>query len=141
MSVRDGRSLYQDLIVDHGNSPRNEGALEGATHAATQRNPLCGDRVTVSLRVEGSVIRAARFEARGCLIARASASILTEQVAGRQVPTALQLASILETLVAGAPGSTDAGPLEPLRGAREFPARRACVMLPWRALVEALKDA
>ncbi len=141
MSVRDGRSLYQDLIVEHGNSPRNEGALEDATHAATQRNPLCGDRVTVFLRVDGRAICAARFAARGCLIVRASASILTEQVAGRPVATALELASTLETLLAGAPGSAHAGPLEPLRGAREFPARRACVMLPWRALVEALKGA
>jgi nitrogen fixation NifU-like protein len=138
MTTRDAKTLYQDLIVDHGKSPRNEGALAGATHEATTKNPLCGDRVTVRVRVDGGTVREARFEARGCMIARASASLLTEAVAGRSVEGAIDLVRTVDALVAGEPAATDVGVLEPLRGVQEFPARRACVTLAWRALEAAL---
>ncbi len=134
MSDRDAKTLYQDLILDHGRSPRNEGPLDGATHEATSTNPLCGDRVTVRLRVDAGAVTAARFEARGCLIARASASLLTEAVAGRSLAGAVELAGTLGALVTGDPAPADVGTLEPLRGVREFPARRNCVLLAWRAL-------
>ena len=138
MTTRDPKTLYQEIIVEHGRSPRNEGPLPGATHEATAKNPLCGDRVTVRVRVDGGEVREARFEARGCMIARASASLMTEAIAGRSVNDARALARTLEALACGDPPPADAGTLEPLRGVREFPARRACVTLAWHALEEAL---
>jgi nitrogen fixation protein NifU and related proteins len=132
------QALYQEVVLLHGNAPRNEGPLDGATHEATKKNPLCGDRVTVRLRVEGGVVRAVRFEARGCMIARASASMMTEAVTGRRVEEALALVATLDALVTGAAPPLDAGVLEPLRGVRDFPARRGCVTLAFRALAEAV---
>jgi len=138
MTAPDAKTLYQDVVLLHGNSPHNEGPLPGATHEATKKNPLCGDRVTVRLVVEGGQVRAARFEARGCMIARASASLLTDAVAAVGVEDARALATRLEALVNGDPPPGDAGVLEPLRGVRDFPARRGCVTLAWRALEAAL---
>ena len=146
MTTRDAKTLYQALVLDHGKSPRNEGPLEGETHTATARNPLCGDRVTVHALVdEGGIIRRATFEARGCMIARASASLLTESVVGQDAAAAMALVRMLDALVAGAGAGAEppAGrdlpeALEPLRGVQQFPARRACVTLPWHALRDAL---
>ena len=137
--MKTGKELYQDLVIDHGKAPRNEGLLEGATHEATAKNPLCGDRVTLRLDVGADGIGAARFEARGCMIAKASASLLTEAVRGRTVAGALALGVELEAAIE--PGGADRpmpAALEALSGAREFPARRACVLLPWKALRSAL---
>jgi nitrogen fixation NifU-like protein len=135
----DARSLYQTVILDYAKSPRNQGALDGATHEATMHNPLCGDRVTLRIKVEDDRVREAKFDARGCMIARASASLLTEAITGMGVTDAFELVSMVESLV------TDASPkgrvpiaLEPFRGARAFPARVACVMLAWRALEASL---
>lgn len=139
MTTRDARTLYQELVVDHGKAPRNAGPLVGATHGATLRNPLCGDRVTVHVIVdESGVVRGATFEARGCMIARASASLLTETVIGRDAAACAALVSALDTIVAGADLPPEASALEPLRGVQEFPARRACVTLAWHALRDAL---
>jgi nitrogen fixation NifU-like protein len=139
MTEKDAKTLYQGVIVEHGKTPHNQGALPEATHEATTKNPLCGDRVTLRLRVEDDRIREARFEARGCMIARASASLLTEAVVGRSVAEAQTLVRLVEGLVMGQPiTEVDAGPLEPLRGAKEFPARRTCVTLAWHALEASL---
>lgn len=137
--------LYRDVILDHGKAPRNQGRLEGATHAAVVKNPLCGDRVTLQLRVRDGEVVEARFEARACLITQASASLLTEAVRGRTVTEALGLAEVVAAalperrseLAVDVPVALPAA-LEPLAGAREFPARRACVMLAWSALRAAL---
>lgn len=134
----DAKTLYQALVLDHGKAPRNEGAFPEATAEATAHNPLCGDRVTLRLRADDAGRLTARFEARGCLISRASASILTEAVAGRTEAEALALADELDRLVGAAALPADLGVLEPLRGAREFPARRACVVLAWQSLRKAL---
>lgn len=139
MTTRDAQTLYQALVLDHGKAPRNEGPLAEETHSATLRNPLCGDRVTVHAELdESGVVRRATFEARGCMISRASASLLTEAVIGRDAAACAALVRTLDAFVAGgevAPGATI---LEPLRGVQEFPARRACVTLAWHALRDAL---
>ncbi len=136
--TRDAKTLYEETILAHGKHPRNEGALTGATHASTLHNPLCGDRVTLRLKVSGDRLVEVRFEARGCMIARASASLLTEIVAGQSVADALSLAATLEALVGEGPAPADVGPLEPLRGVRDFPARRTCATLAWDTLKAAL---
>ena len=137
--MTDAKTLYQELVLDHGKKPRNEGPLAGATNDATAKNPLCGDRVTLHVHVEAGVITAATFEARGCMIAKASASLLTVAVLGKSVEDARVLVRTIESLaVGGAGAAANVGALEPLRGVSEFPARRACVTLAWHALDDAL---
>jgi len=137
--MKDAKQLYQDLIVEHSRASRNEGPLADATHEATARNPLCGDRVTLRVALVAGAIVKARFEARGCMIARASASLLTEAVCGRSVQQARDLAGLVHMLVeldAEVVVVPDA--LRALSGAQAFPARRACVTLSWKALTLAL---
>jgi nitrogen fixation NifU-like protein len=138
--TRDAANLYREVLLDHGHHPRGAGPLPAATHEATAHNPLCGDRITVRLRLEGDAVAEVRFEARGCLIAQASASLMTEALAGRRLDEALERANAVSALVSEnedvPPG--ELGPLEPLRAVREFPARKACVILAWDALRQAL---
>lgn len=134
----DAKALYRELILEHGKRPRNAGSLADATHRATAHNPLCGDRVTIHLRVASEALSEARFEARGCVIACASASLLTEIVAGRTLAEALSWAAMIQALVNENPPPENVGPLEALRGVREFPARKACALLAWDALGRAL---
>jgi nitrogen fixation protein NifU and related proteins len=132
-------SLYADIVKEHGQRPRNVGVLAERTHEARADNPLCGDRVTLHLRVEDDRVVAVRFESRGCMIARASASLLTEVVAGQSTAEALERVERLFALVdARAAPPADAGALEPFRAVREFPARRTCATLAWDALRAAL---
>jgi nitrogen fixation NifU-like protein len=133
----DAASLYRDVLLDHGNHPRGAGPLPGATHEATAHNTLCGDRITLRARVEGPALVEVRFEARGCLLSQASASLLTEALAGRSLAEALATAAAVDALVKGE-APADLGALEPLRAVREFPARKACVALAWDALRRAL---
>jgi nitrogen fixation protein NifU and related proteins len=128
-------TLYAEILLEHGRAPRNEGPLAGAT-SSTKTNPLCGDRATVHVRVEAERV-AATFEARGCLLARASASLLTEAVSGA---TREEARAIAQDVIAIASGEERhlAPSLEALGGVRAFPARRACVTLAWAALLEVL---
>ena len=87
----DLRELYQDIILDHGRHPRNLRALEHPTHLARGYNPLCGDRVTVYLAVEGERIADVSFEGRGCAISTAAASLMTEVLKGKTLDEARQL--------------------------------------------------
>lgn len=140
--TRHAGTLYRELIVDHGQRPRNVGSLPEATHEAKTENPLCGDSVILQLLVNSDRILRIRFQARGCLISRASASFLSELVVDRTRAEALGLADLLSVLVdASAADPLDAGPLEPLRGVRDFPARKACATLAWEALRRALAQA
>jgi len=137
----DAKALYQAAVLDHAKHPRREGPLADATHEATLANPLCGDRVTVRARVAHGVVEEVRFEARGCMIARASASMMAETLAGRAVGDALSLEDALQQLAtAKQEPPADAGPLEPLRGVRAFPARVGCVTLAWSCLRQALRS-
>ena len=84
-------NLYQDIILDHSKNPRNSGFLEGATHSARENNPLCGDRVSVYLTVRNAEITDLKFEARGCAISVASASMMGQMVKGKSITEAQQL--------------------------------------------------
>ncbi len=75
--------LYQEVILEHSRHPRNFGPADDANRSARGNNPLCGDRVTIHLKLDGDVIEDARFEARGCAISLASASMMTEMVKGK----------------------------------------------------------
>jgi nitrogen fixation NifU-like protein len=136
--MSDATLLYQAMVLEHGKSPRRAGPMEAPTHEARVTNPLCGDRVTLRLQLESGVVKALRFEARGCLLATASSSILGDLVEGQSVDAARKLATQVQALISGAPLPEPLGALELLRPVRDFPARLACVELPWKALVMAL---
>ena len=147
--MSDLSQLYQEQILDHHRSPRNAGRLPDPTHSAEAHNPLCGDRVRLTLRV-GALPQAAlgvleaRCDAQGCALCRASGSMLTELVAGHSVAeVSAWLARFIE-LASAAPGSEtgqDAallGAVAPLLEVRKFPSRRRCITLSWEALRAAL---
>lgn len=136
----DLRDLYQETIVDHARRPRNFGPLPEASHQAEGFNPLCGDRLTLRLKVVGGLIEEARFEGVGCAISTASASLMTEALKGlsEQQAEALFL-GFHSMLTGGIPVSGSVlGKLEVLTGVREFPSRIKCATLAWHALHAAL---
>lgn len=142
--MSDMRELYQEVILDHHKHPRNFGRLANANRKAEGFNPLCGDRVTVYARVEGDAIRDLSFEGSGCAICMASASVMTDELAGKSVDDAETLFVQFHDLVTGESAKTpdvDAlGKLAVFMGVREFPVRVKCATLPWHALRSALKN-
>jgi nitrogen fixation protein NifU and related proteins len=137
------RQLYQGIILEHHAHPRNLGALAAATHQAQADNPLCGDRVTLRLRLVDGRIVEARFEGDGCALSIASASLLTTMVGSRTVAGARALdAELRRLLTRGAEHDAadrgQLGELVALEGTRLFPSRIQCATLPWDALVRAL---
>jgi nitrogen fixation NifU-like protein len=130
-------TAYDAWVLDHGRAPRNTGPLPDATHTARLDNPFCGDRVTLALRIDGGVVREARFEARACAICTASASLLTTLVPGLGVDAALALAAEAR-LATDQRGGEPAEAVAPLAVFRRAPTRRRCATLPFEALVEAL---
>jgi len=137
----DLRSLYQEIIVDHNRRPRNFHPLPDANRTAEGDNPLCGDRLTVYLKVEGGVIRDIGFVGSGCAISTASASLMTESLRGKTEQEADSLFRGFHDLVAGTgpPGRAGLGKLEAFSGVREFPARVKCATLAWHAARTAMK--
>jgi nitrogen fixation protein NifU and related proteins len=138
----DLRDLYQEVIFDHYKRPRNCRHLDPASHHADGDNPLCGDKVTIYLKVDNGVIEDVAFEGVGCAIATASASLMTEALKGRKVDEVEGLFQDFRDMVTDAPASTtpDLGKLKVLAGVREFPARVKCATLAWHTLHAALKD-
>jgi len=136
------RELYQEMILDHHKHPRNFGRLAGANCHAEGFNPLCGDRVTVYARVEGGDIRDLSFEGSGCAICMASASLMTDELAGRSIDHADKLFVQFHDLVTGesakSPDVDALGKLAVFMGVREFPVRVKCATLPWHALRAAI---
>jgi nitrogen fixation NifU-like protein len=142
----DLRELYQDIILDHGRHPRNLRALEHPTHLARGHNPLCGDRVTVYLAIDGDKIADVSFEGRGCAISTAAASLMTEVLKGKTLAEAQALFAQFHAKVTGGESGAlsdaleeDAERLEPLTGVKAYPARVKCATLPWHAFEAALK--
>jgi nitrogen fixation protein NifU and related proteins len=140
--VSDPRALYQATIVEHDRAPRNQGPLPGATHEATIDNPLCGDVVTVRLRLDDAGrVAEIRFEGHGCALSRAAASIMTTRAAGLAAPALRTLAATFDALTRAPPDApipAALGDLAAFAGVRAFKSRRACATLPFRALVAAL---
>jgi nitrogen fixation NifU-like protein len=131
--------LYREVILDHNKHPRNFGRLDPHDAEAKGHNPLCGDRLTLTLQREGDRIADLKFEGNGCAISMASASMMTEAVKGRsrgEVDTLFQRVHALLT----EPGASSAelGKLASLSGVREFPARVKCASLCWHTLNAAL---
>jgi nitrogen fixation NifU-like protein len=140
--MSDLRDLYQEVILDHNKRPRNFRSMSDATARAEGHNPLCGDRVTVYVRLDGDRIADVSFEGSGCAISKASASLMTDSVMGRKVADADALFDAFQSLVtagpATAPSTEDVGKLEVLAGVRDYPSRVKCATLAWHALRSAI---
>ncbi len=146
--VMDLRELYQDIILDHGRRPRNFRAIDNPTHTAQGYNPLCGDRVTIYLTLDGDHIADVAFQGRGCAISTAAASLMTEVLKGKTIAEAQELFAHFHARVTGGednplpePLAEEMERLEPLTGVKAYPARVKCATLSWHALEAALKGA
>jgi nitrogen fixation protein NifU and related proteins len=137
----DLKELYRDVILDHNRRPRNFGRIEPSDSHAEGHNPLCGDRLTVWLRLKDDHIEDIRFEGRGCAISTASASLMTEAVKGKDRATVQSLYGRIHSLLTqqDAVADTSLGKLAALSGVREFPARVKCASLCWHTLNAALE--
>ena len=144
--MTDLRELYQDIILDHARHPRNFAELPHCTHQAHGHNPLCGDTVTVFLKMdENGRVAQANFQGHGCAISLASASLMTETVMGK---TAAQINDLFGDFQARVTGGKDTPPspeladdverLAALVGVKAYPSRVKCAVLPWHALQAAL---
>ena len=141
------RELYQDIILDHGRKPRNFHKMDHPSHFAHGHNPLCGDRVTVFLDVEGDKIKDVSFEGRGCAISTASASLMTEVLNGKTLAEAEELFKAFHAEVTGGDVPAveeklqdDFERLAPLEGVKAYPTRVKCATLAWHAFEAALKN-
>ena len=134
--------LYQEVILDHNRRPRNWGAMADATRTVQGHNPLCGDRLTLYLKVDGDRLTAVSFEGSGCAISKASASLMTDAVKGRtlgEIGTLFDRVHAMLTTPIGQPVDEQAvGKLAVLSDVREFPTRVKCASLAWHTLKSAL---
>jgi nitrogen fixation NifU-like protein len=133
--------LYQEIIVDHNRSPRNFGKLDDLTQQAEGYNPLCGDRLTLYLRVKDGIIEDVSFDGAGCAISVASASLMTEGVKGKTEQEAVTLFKQFHELVTTISDESPApslGKLAALAGVRAYPTRVKCATLAWHTLDSAL---
>lgn len=139
--MADLRELYQEVILDHHKKPRNCRRPEDANKHAEGFNPLCGDKVTVFLRVEDGVIRDIAFQGSGCAISTASASMMTESLKGKTEAEALRIFERFHDLVMGKEsggGPDHLGKLEVFTGVRDYPVRVKCATLAWHTMRAAL---
>jgi len=134
--------LYQSVILDHNRRPRNFGELPDANGTADGKNPLCGDQLTVWVRVDGDMIADVRFVGSGCAISKASASLMTAAVKGRSRADVDALFERFHQLVLGQPSTDEKTPLGQLvvfSGVSRFPVRVKCASLAWHTLKAALE--
>jgi nitrogen fixation NifU-like protein len=140
----DLRDLYQEVILDHSKRPRNFRTLPDADRQAEGYNPLCGDRETIYLKLDGDLVRDASFQGAGCAISTASASMMTESLKGKNRAEAEALFERFHDLIIGGhnapPGGPALGKLEVFSGVREYPVRIKCATLPWHTMKAALSE-
>lgn len=139
----DLRDLYQEVILDHNRRPRNWGAIEQPDRQADGYNPLCGDKLKLTVKMEGERIADVKFEGSGCAISKASASLMTDLVKGKSKAEAEglveTLTSVVTTPIDQPVDETALGKVAVLTGVREFPARVKCATLAWHTLRAALE--
>lgn len=140
--MSDLRELYQQVILDHQKRPRNFRKLDEADRTAEGYNPLCGDKISLYLKIEDGVVRDAGFVGAGCAISTASASMMTETLKGKTVVEAEALFGMFHDLLTGKPLSREdqsvLGKLTVFSGVREYPVRVKCATLAWHTLRAAL---
>ena len=134
--------LYQEILLEHNNKPRNFRKLEDANRQADGYNPLCGDQITLYLKVEDDVIADVAFQGQGCAISRASASMLTQSVKGQTLAKAEEIFDGFHALITDPDAEVDydlLGDLEMLSGVSAFPTRIKCAVLAWHTLNAAIE--
>ncbi len=137
------RDLYQEVIFDHNRNPRNFRVMENADREVEGFNPLCGDRLTLFLKLDGDEITDVSFQGSGCAISTASVSLMTEIIKGKTEAEADALFKKFHEMTTGKDESIDLeaiGKLAVLAGVREYPARVKCATLAWHTLDAALKN-
>ena len=140
--MSDLQDLYQEMILDHNKNPRNFSKLAGANRKAEGYNPLCGDHLTVFLRLENNKIQEISFEGSGCAISKASASMMTSSIKGKTISELNQLFEKFHTMLTEEPHSPlpeGLGKLEVFSGVSEFPSRVKCATLAWHTLKSAIE--
>jgi nitrogen fixation NifU-like protein len=135
--------LYQEVILDHNKSPRNFHAMAGANRKAQGYNPLCGDQVTVYVKLQEGTIEDISFQGSGCAISKASASLMTSELKGKTEAQAQELFENVHKMLTGECDSSDStdrvGKLAILSGVCKFPARVKCASLAWHTVNSALR--
>jgi nitrogen fixation protein NifU and related proteins len=141
--MADSKQLYQEVILDHNRKPRNWGMLADATHKAEGHNPLCGDHLTLTLKLRDKTVDAVNFQGESCAICKASASMMTNAVKGKSTGDAEQMIREFRDMATGqldpaAPNHL--GRLTVFAGVRDLPTRVKCAILPWHTLHAALNS-
>jgi len=141
----DLRELYQQVILDHNRDPKNYGEI-ACTHSAEGYNPLCGDKIKIYVRLDGDCVADVHFEAAGCAISKASASMMTEALKGKTLAEAKEIFQKFINMITGSitqdvdESADELGNLIVLAGVREFPSRVKCAALAWHAFNSALEN-
>lgn len=139
--MSDLRELYQQVIIDHGRHPRNFTVMEDASHIKQGFNPLCGDKITLYVKVVDDLIVDIAFQGSGCAISMASASLMTEQLKGKRFEDMQALFRLFHQVVTGDMSRVDElGKLAVLAGVVEYPARVKCASLCWHTVKAALEN-
>ena len=139
----DRKQLYQEVILDHNRKPRNWGVLPDATHKAEGHNPLCGDHLTLTLKLNGDTVEAINFQGESCAICKASASMMTTAVKGKSSDDTEQMIREFRDMATGqldAQALNHLGRLTVFAGVRDLPTRVKCAILPWHTLHAALNS-
>lgn len=139
----DLRELYQEVIFDHNRNPRNFRVMDNADRKVEGFNPLCGDRLTLYLKMEGVTITDASFQGSGCAISTASVSLMTEIIKDKTEAEAEALFKTFHEMTTGKDENIQleaVGKLAVLAGVRDYPARVKCATLAWHTLDAALKN-
>lgn len=140
----DLRELYQQVILDHQRSPRNFRVVPQANRNSHGDNPLCGDKVTIYLNLQGNVAADVSFQGAGCAICTSSASMMTEQVKGKSLDEIEALFHAFHEMLTASDDRTDhldsLGKLNVFSGVRQFPVRVKCATLPWHTLRAAIVE-
>ena len=144
--MNDLQDLYREVILDHNRRPRNFGELEDADRIVEGVNPLCGDRMTLYVKLNGDTVQDIRFKGTGCAISVASSSLMTERVKGASLKDNLDLFEKIHDMLTAAEFDDSAhaeelDKLAALSGVRAYPMRVKCASLPWHALKNALTGA
>ena len=141
--MNDLQDLYREVILDHNRAPRNFGELDDADRVVEGVNPLCGDRMTLYVKLDGDIVQDIRFKGTGCAISVASSSLMTERVKGATREENLTLFDKVHNMLTTDECGDDAADLDKLAalsGGREYPTRVKCASLAWHALKNALTE-
>ena len=132
--------LYQEVILDHNRRPHNFRVIDNASAKQEGYNPLCGDRLTLYLTLDGDVIKDASFQGQGCAISKASASLMTDAIKGKTVAEARNLFEHFHAMITSDTDTAaeDLGKLSVFSGVREFPTRIKCASLAWHTMKAAV---